>query len=79
MYLYQLKMVSQTQIHDFFAILKPILKLLYQNGKHDYVLFVDQSTVLSQCIKMHTITCHHLSQHCIALPSLCPPFPSTQC
>lgn len=29
MYLYQLKMVSQTQIHDFFAILKPIIKLLY--------------------------------------------------
>ena len=40
------------------------------SGKHDCIFF----TVFSQCINMHTIICHHLSQHCAALPSLCPGF-----
>ena len=26
------------------------------------------------CIKMHTIICHHLSQYCTTVPSLCPAF-----
>lgn len=44
-----------------FAILKPILKLRYQNRKHSFTV---QSTVLSQCVKMHAIICHHWSQRC---------------
>ena len=63
-------------IYFFFfgAILKPVLKFLYQNGKHGCIFFAVHRTVFSQCIKMHTIICHHLSQHCTALPSLCPGF-----
>ena len=53
----------------FSAILKPILKFLHQNRKQGCIFFVVQSPVASQCIKMHAIICHHLSQHCIALLS----------
>lgn len=49
---------------NFFAILKHILKFLYQNGKHSCLFFTIQSTVFSQCIKINAIICYYLSQHC---------------
>ena len=58
----------------FLAILKPILKLLYQPAKHGCMFFAVWSTVCSPCTKTHTIHCHHLSQHCAALPSPCSGF-----
>jgi len=37
------------------------------------IFFTVHTTVLSQCIKMHNVICHHLSQPC-TVPSLCPGF-----
>ena len=39
--------------YDFFAILKPVLKFLYQNRKHGYISFAAHRTLFSQCIKIH--------------------------
>ena len=50
-----------------------IFKFLYQNWNHSRVFFAVQSPVFRH-IKMHTIICHHLSQHCPALPSFCSAF-----
>ena len=66
--------LSKHKLKIFFAILKPILKFLYQNGKHGSVFFAVQGPLFSQRIKTHTAMRHHLSQHCTALPSLCPAF-----
>lgn len=57
--------------HDFSALLKSVLRFLYQNGKHSCVFFAAHRTVFSPCITMHTIICHHLGWHCPAR-SLCP-------
>ena len=71
-FLYQLKMVLETLTDYFFAILKPIVKLLYQTRNHGCIFFTVQSTVFHLRIKMQTVICRHLSQHCMALPSPCP-------
>lgn len=56
----------------FWAILKSIVKFLYQNGKQSCIFFSVYRTIFSQCIKMHNIICHiELAQHCA---SLCPSF-----
>lgn len=44
----------------FSAVLKPILKFLYQNGKHGCIFFSVLRTVLNQCIKIQTTICCHL-------------------
>ena len=51
-----------------------IFKFLFQNRKYSKYFFTYQSPLFSQCSKMHTIICHHLSQHGIALLSACPGF-----
>ena len=61
--------VANTNRWLFLALLKPILKLLYQKWKHSCIFFTLQSTAFSQSIKMHTIICHHLSQR----SQPCPP------
>lgn len=43
---------------------QPIFKVLYQTGKHGCIFSAVQKTVFSKCIKIHTIVCHHLIQHC---------------
>ena len=45
-----------------------IFKFFYQNGKHSCMFFAVQSPVFSQCIKMHTVMSHYLSQHCMQCP-----------
>jgi len=46
----------------------PKLKFHYQIGKHACIFFAAHRTVFSQCIKMHKIICHHLSEHYTAPP-----------
>ena len=48
----------------FLALLKHILKFLYQNRKHGCMFFTVQRTVFSLYIKMHNIIGHKLSWHC---------------
>ena len=59
----------------FFAVLKPILKFLYQNANRGCIFFALHRAVFSQWIKMCNVTCHNLSWHC-TVPSLCPVFSS---
>jgi len=73
MYLRWLKMESKKMIIIFFAILKPILKFLYQDRNTAAYFFAVHRTAFSQWIKLHTIICYNLSQHFTA-PSLCPGF-----
>jgi len=50
---------------------------VWKIGSHIFISYLYsavQGTVFSQCMKMHTVMCHHLSQHCTALPSPCPAF-----
>ena len=56
-----------------FAVLKSILKFLYQNRKHGCTFFSDYRTVFSQHIKMHNTISHNLSYRYSA-PSPCPGF-----
>jgi len=49
------------------AILKPVPKFRYQNGRHSYVFFTVHRTVFSRCIKMHTTVCHNLTWASTAL------------
>ena len=65
------KQTNKQKNHDFSALLKSVLRFLYQNGKHSCVFFAAHRTVFSPCITMHTIICHHLGWHCPAR-SLCP-------
>ena len=58
----------------FSAVLNSVLKSLYENGKHSCILFTVCRTMFRHCMKMHTLICLHLSQHCTALPSPCPCF-----
>ena len=67
-----MKVQIDQKIDNFFAVLKPVLKFLYQNGKHGCVFFVVRRTV-SQCIKMHQLICHPFSWQRTA-PSPCPSF-----
>ena len=48
----------------FSALLKPILKSLYDNRRHICILFAVHRDVFSQRTKMRNIICHHLGQHC---------------
>ena len=50
----------------FFSILKPVLKFLYQNGRHGCVFFEAHRTVFSQCIQIHTHIFRNVSWHCTA-------------
>lgn len=63
----------------FSALLKPILKFLYQNRKHSCIFFfflaVHRTVACSQCIKMHKIISHNLNWH-FTVPSLCLDFSS---
>ena len=53
--------VSNIQKNDnYLAIMKPILKFLYQNRTQGCT-FLSVHSVFSQRIKTHTITCHNLS------------------
>jgi len=54
------------KLMTFFVILKPILKLLYESGRHGCIFFAVHTTVFGQCTKMHKIICHNLSKHCTA-------------
>lgn len=47
---------------DFSAILKPVLKFLYQNKKYSCVFFTFHRAMFSRCITMHKLICHHLRQ-----------------
>ena len=40
-----MKVQIDQKIDNFFAVLKPVLKFLYQNGKHGCVFFVVRRTV----------------------------------
>ena len=40
-----MKVQIDQKIDNFFAVLKPVLKFLYQNGKHGCVFFVVHRTV----------------------------------
>ena len=60
----------------FPGIVQPVLKFLYQFGKHSCVFFfflAVHRTVFSQCTTMHTVIFHLLSQRC-NVPTPCPSF-----
>lgn len=59
-------------IDVFSAILKPILKFVYQN-KAQLHIFAVHRPVFTQYIKIHKLLCITLSWHCTA-PSLCSGF-----
>jgi len=44
----------------FFAVLKRVLKFLYQKGKHSCMFFVDHRTVFSQVHICHNLSWHHI-------------------
>lgn len=46
------KKTPQTTDGLFLAILKPVLKFLYQNGKHCHVFFAARRAVFRQCLRM---------------------------
>lgn len=48
----------------FSAILKPIIKFPYWDGKCNCVFLAIHKTAFSQRIKIHKLTCCHLSWHC---------------
>lgn len=51
----------------FSAILKFILKFLYQNGKHGCIFLIVHSTVFNQCIKMHIFFAITWACHCVSV------------
>lgn len=65
------KLVSNVIDFFFSAFLKPILKFLFQNRKHSWVSSTIHRAVFSQFIKMPTVICQNLCQHC-PVPAPCP-------